>query len=139
MSQNRAVHVDTLSLYAAIEKKDVNQVKEYLSVENHNIDLNHRVLAEYGAHSLLRSIENGCPDIALCVLKAGADPSVQRTPDLNTALHIAGTSGHIEVVRELLTGVEKWCTQGVDQHEWNMLTATNQVSPCFKKHIYYLK
>ena len=47
--------------------------------------------------------------------------------DLNTALHQACVIGSNEVVQDLLKLKDKVTTQGVDNHEWNMIEAENLV------------
>ena len=62
---------------------------------------------------------------ALCV-EAGANVSIQRTPELNTALHEACHLKMSKVAKLLISKRSTTTTQGVDNHEWDMLEAKNQ-------------
>lgn len=71
------------------------------------------------------AIHHKHPRMAQAVLAAGCDVTIQKNPDLNTALHQACAIGAKDLVVNILKLKDQVKTQGVDQHEWNMLEAAN--------------
>lgn len=78
---------------------------------------------------LLFALFHNQPEIAEEVLAAGADVTIQKNPDLNTALHQACHIGATTIVKKLLKLKDKVTIQGVNNHEWNMVEAENMVRP----------
>lgn len=130
MSTNELLTQNTLDLFTAAEKDDVNKIKSLMSDENTNINWHNR--AKNGATPLHIAVAAKKEKAAAALLELGADVHAKINTDLNTPLHVACMSGNESMMKLLIS-------KGADLNLGNQYGNTPLHSACLQGGISAVK